>query len=248
MVKVLEHSETFVKNAYHHSRHILHCYICRERGRHEAAWLCALSHSLPIWGDKAEECFILSAGWSFFPLNYSYRIAKKFLWVQTFAIFTDWSASTKIKTAKKVWTACYTIKCQRSRKRHSKAVKVEQRWCSTSRFLTHSYSPDTLVNPSHTRKTQPLVHKLASLLSCFFSLPGSHVGWGHQLVGMWSECHTYVANKLKPHKFLLKGLEAFPQNIAALKISCYTVYVTGLVTYNTTPCKYCMLLLVFTGG
>ena len=47
MVTVLKHFETIVEDAYHHYRHILRCYRCKERGRHEVAWLCALSHSLP---------------------------------------------------------------------------------------------------------------------------------------------------------------------------------------------------------
>ena len=69
--------------------------------------------------------------------------------------------------------------------------------CLTRHFLAHGGSPDTIVNAiaSTQRKTQLLLNPLASSLHRFFKLPGSYVGCGNQLVGVWP--------KFFPQKYLL---------------------------------------------
>lgn len=63
-----------MEDAYHHYRHILHCYRCKERGRHEVAWLCALSHSLP--NEVIKSVLHCQLGDHSFPLNYRYCITE----------------------------------------------------------------------------------------------------------------------------------------------------------------------------
>ena len=68
------------------------------------------------------------------------------------------------------------------------------------------------------------------------------MGRSYQLIGVWPE-HPASA-KLKPQKFLLKSLDAFPWKFAPAKISCYkvcTIYYTyctgGTVVFI---CVYCV--------
>ena len=111
--------------------------------------------------------------------------------------------------------ACYYTNCQQTHKRHSEVVEVEiscaESIQTTSQFLALGGSPDTFViwRPPHRGR---LGHCCTCLLlrfivqCCFFGL---HVGPGHQLVWVWSECHAFVLWIWKPQKFLLKSLEAF---------------------------------------
>ena len=96
------------------------------------------------------------------------------------------------------------------------------RYCLTRHFLAHGGSPDTIVNAiaSTQRKTQLLLNPLASLLHHFhfFKLPGSYVGYGNQLVGVWPK---FFSAKIPP----LKGLEAFTRNFAPSKIFHYVIVI-----------------------
>ena len=89
-------------------------------------------------------------------------------------------------------SACYYIKYQLSCEGCSEAVHIlnssTEPFCCKSRFLTHDNSPDTFVIAKKGR----LLHKLASLLCCFFELTALHVGHGHHLAGVWSKYRTFV--------------------------------------------------------
>ena len=82
-----------------------------------------------------------------------------------------------------------------------------------------------------------VLHQLASSLHYFFKLPGSHVGCGNQLGGVWFKRRTFILQKQNLWKFLLK---AFPWNFAPSKNPCYTV----VTSVNIAKCLGVRLLIL----
>lgn len=141
--------------------------------------------------------------------------------------------STHVNKFSTVWrpctaeSACYYTGCQRNRRDTVKLSKSGSTVLtpSTSQFLANGSSPDIFVNvtvSTHT-KTQKwrrkLVQRLLLLQVCV---------WGVSINCGPSIMHSFRENKTT--KFLLKSLQAFLQNFAVSKLSCYTVIKTLVST------------------
>jgi len=115
--------------------------------------------------------------------------------------------------------------------------------CSATQFLTHSGSLDTFVIAKASTQKEDYWAIVTSLflhfvVQCrFFS---SHVGGGHQLVGVWSKHHAFIPHKLKLQKF---PLDTFPRNFAPAKIS----HLLRIFHWNPNKLQQLILLIAETG-